>query len=153
MPLPSAFIIILGVIAFVILVSAFYIAFKGKPEPLKVEVDEETEGLVFDQVTGKYVTVEELIQHHRLNVIDEEKIKAVYEALPPVMREEITQKEVAAILETHYQFKVFENEEEKPEEEYILAMLKDGFERKGKNIDLATIARVVYVFESFSSPA
>ncbi|MBA3899557.1 MAG: hypothetical protein H0X62_04980 [Bacteroidetes bacterium] len=146
--------ILIAVMAVIVLFAVFFSKSKSKPENTKAELDEETDGLIFDHETGKYVTVEELVEKHQLDVIDDAKIQQVYEALSPETQEELALKEVAAIMESHYQFKAFEPEtEEKPEEEYILQVIYDGFQKKGKDISMLSISAVIKTYDSISSPA
>jgi hypothetical protein len=145
--------IVIALLAMVVIVSVLFSKYKGKPNIAKAELNEETEGLIFDHETGQYVTVEELVNKHQLDVIDDERIRSVYEALPTEMKQEVSLKEVGAILESHYQFKSLEHDQEaeKPEIEYIYQVIFDGFQRKGKTISKTIISSVIATYESKNS--
>jgi hypothetical protein len=149
MSLPYLLIIVLIIIVAVSLALA---AFKGKSSLPKEILDEETDGLIFDHEAGKYVTVEELVAKHQLEVIDDTKIQQVYDALSIEIKQDVGLKEVAAILESRYQFKTLAAEEEElPGEDYMMQVIYDGFQKKGKNITKENIIAVLKVYEQAGS--
>ena len=143
MALPTFVIVLFAIIVTALIILLFYVLFKGKPEIATPEKEDENDELVYDEVTGKHVTVEELVNEHQLDYLDDAKIEQVYSSLPEEVKRRTNLKDVETILEFHYRI---EASDEVPEEEIKLEMIKEIFKRKGKPMDdeiITTILKLV----------
>ena len=148
MGLPPFVIIIIAFAVIAILVFVLYGTFSAKTKSSDLQNDEQNDELVYDAESGKYVTVEELVQEHNLFYLDEEKCSMIYNALPEDLKEILSLKDVETILEFHYQLKTVGLEgEEKPDEEVQYAFLTNIFEKKGKSIDKTVFSKIFAVAE------
>ena len=148
MGLPPFILIIIAFAVLAILVFVLYGTFSTKTKSSNLPHDEQNDELVYDTESGKYVTVEELIQEHNLYYLDEDKCHMIYNALPEDLKEILSLKDVETILEFHYQLKTVGLEgEEKPDEEVQYAFLANIFEKKGKLIDKAVFAKIITIAE------
>lgn len=140
MALPTFAIVLFAIILVALVTLLFYILFRGKPGISIPETDDENDELVYDEVTGKHVSVEELVNEYQLDYLDDEKVEQVYSNLPKEIKSRISLKDVEAILEFHYRITA---SEEPLEEEIKLEMINDIFKRKGKPIDNEIITAVL----------
>lgn len=140
MALPTFAIVLFAIILVALVTLLFYILFRGKPEITISETNDENDELVYDEVTGKHVSVEELVNEYQLDYLDDEKVEQVYSSLPKEIKSRISLKDVEAMLEFHYRIAA---SEEVLEEEIKLEMINDIFKRKGKPVDNEIIAAVL----------
>lgn len=98
--------------------------------------------LVYDEVTGKYVTVEELMVIQELDVLTEEKIEKEYARLPNELKSKISVKDFELIMEFEQHFNIIKSREDLDDESKY-EMLSDIFKRKGKSIDLSFFKQIV----------
>ncbi|HET6245673.1 MAG: hypothetical protein H0V01_00355 [Bacteroidetes bacterium] len=148
LPLSTLIIIGIAVIAFVIFI--LYVVFSEKPE-ISQEKEDENDELIFDPVTGNYVTVEQLVENHKLDYLDEQKCQRVYDALSQEIKNELTFKDVETIMEFHYQVQAtVTDEDEKNEEESVFVFLADTFEKKGRSISKNAIEKVIEIAKNKS---
>ncbi len=153
MGIPPFTMIIISVAAVVFIIFVLYV-FCSKKTPDPSLENNENDELIFNPETGKYLTVEELINEHDLDYLDEQKCQQVYDALPENLQQTISYKDVETIMEFHYQLKTTGLEEDKLAEGVNkFEFLADTFEKKGKIIDTAIFAKVIEIAEnkSFSS--
>lgn len=98
--------------------------------------------LVFDEITGKYVTVEELMEIQELDVITEERIEQEYAKLSDELKSKISVKDYELIIEFEQHFNIIKSRED-IDDESKYEMLSDILKRKGKNIDLTLLKQLV----------
>lgn len=130
---------------FAILTVLIFAALKSKnTKPLENTskvggIDDE---LIYDEVTGKYVTVEELMEMQELDVITEEKIEQEYAKLPNELKSKISVKDFELILEFDQHFNIIKSREDLDDESKY-EMLTDILKRKGKSIDLSSLKQII----------
>jgi hypothetical protein len=150
-PFSTILFIIIGLIFIGVVVGTYL---KGKnrksstdSSPDQSEETESEDELIFDPVSGKYVTVEELVKEHQLNYINDEKVLEIFKALDIETQQKVGTKDVEAILETYYQFTTLASEEEVPDNDAISDLLEVRFQKKGKFVNKNTIEKVISLFE------
>lgn len=148
MGLPPFTLILISIAGITFIVFVLYVFFSKRSPASSLGKDEENDELIFDSETGKYLTVEELVEEHGLDYLDEQKCQQVYNSLPEDMKQTITFKDVETIMEFHYQIKTsISDENEKIEDEAKYDFLADIFEKKGKTIDKEVFAKVIEIAE------
>jgi hypothetical protein len=98
--------------------------------------------LVFDEITGKYVTLDELVKTQELDVLTEERIEQEYSKLPDELKSKISIKDYELILEFEQHFNIIKSREDLDDESKFEIIL-DIFKRKGKSIDLSLIKQII----------
>jgi succinate dehydrogenase flavin-adding protein (antitoxin of CptAB toxin-antitoxin module) len=98
--------------------------------------------LVYDEITGKYVTVEELMEMQELDVLTEEKIEQEYASLSDELKSKISVKDFELIMEFEQHFNIIKSRED-IDDESKYEMLSDILKRKGKSIDLTLLKQII----------
>jgi hypothetical protein len=98
--------------------------------------------LVYDEITGKYVTLEELVEMQELEILTEERIEEEYSKLSDELKSKISIKDYELILEFEQHFNIIKSREDL-DDEGKFEMLSDIFKRKGKSIDLSFLKQIV----------
>ena len=98
--------------------------------------------LVYDEITGKYLTVEELMEMQDLVILTEEKIEQEYAGLTDELKSKISIKDYELILEFEQHFNIIKNRDD-IDDESKHELLSDILKRKGKNIDLSLLKQIV----------
>jgi hypothetical protein len=146
MGIPPFTMIIISVAAVVFIIFVLYV-FCSKKTPDPSLENNENDELIFNPETGKYLTVEELINEHDLDYLDEQKCQQVYDALPENLQQTISYKDVETIMEFHYQLKNSGLEEEEIDDDAKYDFLATVFEKKGKPIDKDILLKVIGLAE------
>jgi hypothetical protein len=98
--------------------------------------------LVYDEITGKYVTVEELMEMQELDIITEERIEQEYAKLSDELKSKISLKNYELIIEFEQHFNIIKSREDLDDESKY-ELLSDILKRKGKSIDLSLLKQIV----------
>lgn len=98
--------------------------------------------LVYDEITGKYVTVEELMEMQELDVLTEEKLEQEYANLSDELKSKISVKDFELIMEFEQHFNIIKSRED-IDDESKYEMLSDILKRKGKSIDLSLLKQII----------
>ena len=98
--------------------------------------------LVYDEITGKYVTVEELMEIQELDIITEERIEQEYAKLSDELKSKISVKDYELIIEFEQHFNIIKSREDLDDESKY-EMLSDILKRKGKSIDLSLLKQII----------
>ncbi len=98
--------------------------------------------LVYDEITGKYVTVEELMEIQELDIITEERIEQEYAKLSDELKSKISVKDYELIIEFEQHFNIIKSRED-IDDESKYEMLSDILKRKGKSIDLSLLKQII----------
>ncbi|MFN7013654.1 MAG: hypothetical protein ACK4ON_05225 [Bacteroidia bacterium] len=98
--------------------------------------------LVYDEVTGKYVSVEELMEMQELDVLTEEKIEQEYAKLSNELKSKISVKDFELIMEFEQHFNIIKSRED-IDDESKYEIMSDILKRKGKIIDLTLLKQII----------
>ncbi|MDQ3192815.1 MAG: hypothetical protein M3Q58_14565 [Bacteroidota bacterium] len=153
MGLPPFTMIIISIAAIVFVIFVVYVFFSKKTSTATSENEDENDELIFNPETGKYLTVEELIEEHGLDYLDEQKCQQVYDALSEDLKNLISYKDVETIMEFYYQLKTSALEEEELEEEAKYDFLVSIFEKKGRPIDREVLLQIIGIAEKNQTKA
>jgi len=130
------------IIGLVLIIFFSVLFLKHKKKIIEEQNEAEKDELVFDEITGKHLTVEELVKEHQLDYLDDEKVERIYSKLENHIQEKVTKKEVENILEFHYQLEAV-RQDKNFDEETKTELIKEIYLKKGKQLDDETIAAVL----------
>jgi hypothetical protein len=137
---------LIGIAAIVLLI--MYIS-RLRPEKYEEPVSEmdENDHLIYDETTGSYVSVEDLLDEN--TILDEARVDAVYARLPAELKEKLTYQDVLTILEMKYNVEAMAEEELEIEKNELLEnMISMHFSKKGKNVEASEVGEVMEVDKS-----
>lgn len=141
----SLILLVSGISGFSIVALFIYAVIKRKSQKSSENQTEEggiDDELVYDEITGKYVTVEELMEIQELDIITEERIEQEYAKLSDELKSKISVKDYELIIEFEQHFNIIKSREDLDDESKY-EMLSDILKRKGKSIDLSLLKQIV----------
>jgi len=142
----SILILVVSGISVLAIVALFIYALIKSKSQNKLENQSQEGGindeLIYDEITGKYVTLEELVEMQELDVLTEERIEQEYSKLPDELKSKISIKDYELILEFEQHFNIIKRREDL-DDECKFEIILDIFKRKGKSIDLSLIKQII----------
>lgn len=141
----SLILLVSGISGFAIVALFIYAVIKSKSQKSSENQTEEggiDDELVYDEITGKYVTVEELMEIQELDIITEERIEQEYAKLSDELKSKISVKDYELIIEFEQHYNIIKSRED-IDDESKYEMLSDILKRKGKSIDLSLLKQII----------
>lgn len=137
-------IILAGVVLAIMVIAVFLIFFM--PSKSRAPVEDEEDELIFDEITGKAVSVEELVASHEIKIATEEKAEEIHRNLKTSLRNALTEKDVYRIMEAYYNTLAVSDDENPFEPLEFANALSEEYKNRGKEVESEEL---IYLIEQF----